>query len=405
MESLKSLQQLPQGPDFDVLALSGLQRAGHQSACAVEEEIDNRTRPIVQFLLDNVPEYVELVELRRSGWKNRVGHHRFKRQRRNADRPNAKTSQYHFGSMKRIGDEINRETSAFTIGSDHGSVLDFCVAPGGFLATAERINPTATFAGFSLPPSEGGYPIELQNKTSSCVKLLDITMLSEDMGRNDAETDHPDANNFLPRQLKNSQQFDLVICDGNLLRNQTRAANRRTQESLRLQVTQLALGLEHLKAGGTMIVLLKKVESWDTVCFIHRFNKFSSIKLYKPECGHKIRSSFYLVASNIQSQHPEALLAIAKWKSVWSAVTFGTEEKLANVINEGEPAPEILLEEFGATLIEQGSDICFNLPSVVGVHGQFWGILSVCRFLVKSPLICLETAMWLSVAMSAPSTV
>jgi Fe-S-cluster formation regulator IscX/YfhJ len=38
--------------------------------------------------------------------------------------------------------------------------------------------------------------------------------------------------------------------------------------------------------------------------------------------AHRTRSSFYLVAKNVQSRHPEALRAIADWKSTWRNLTF-----------------------------------------------------------------------------------
>jgi len=60
------------------------------------------------------------------------------------------------------------------------------------------------------------------------------------------------------------------------------------REARRLAVTQLAIGLEHVKIGGTMVVLLHKVEATDTVSLLYRFSKFSSVKLFKPT----VKSSF-----------------------------------------------------------------------------------------------------------------
>lgn len=103
-----------------------------------------------------------------------------------------------------------------------------------------------------------------------------------------------------------------------------------------------------------MVILLHKVEAWDTVTILNRFNKFSNIKLYKPKPGHETRSSFYLIATNIQTQHPEALAAIEQWKAIWRVLTFEPEECHARVIREGEFSPEQLLDEFGSDLVELG---------------------------------------------------
>ncbi|KAH8756000.1 hypothetical protein F5883DRAFT_569828 [Diaporthe sp. PMI_573] len=203
--------------------------------------------------------------------------------------------------MMRIAEELHNATLGFATKMWPGSVLDMCVAPGG------------------LPPSDGGYNVLLGGKYKDCVKFLDITMLAEDMGIIDIPAEHPDAGNFLPRQIEETRLFDLVICDGH-------AENHST-----------ALGLEHLTPGGTMIILLHKLEAWDT-----------------PTSGHATRSSFYMVARYVRRNDPEAILAIEKWKAVWRAATFGTDEEYEQAIRKGEQSAEELLEEFGSVLAEGG---------------------------------------------------
>lgn len=85
---------------------------------------------------------------------------------------------------------------------------------------------------------------------------------------------------------------------------------------------------------------------------LHRFSKFSSIQLYKPTVGHAKRSSFYMVATNVKSQDPEAVLAIEHRKAVWRAATFGTDEDFAGALRNGEASAEELLDEFGSVLAE-----------------------------------------------------
>jgi hypothetical protein len=57
-------------------------------------------------------------------------------------------------------------------------------------------------------------------------------------------------------------------------------------------VTQLALGLEHLNPGGTMIVSLHKPEKPETAELLRQFHCFSSVQLFKPPKAHANRSSF-----------------------------------------------------------------------------------------------------------------
>lgn len=261
--------------------------------------------------------------------------------------------------MQRIGEELHYATLGFATRTFPGDILDMCAAPGGFLAIAMKVNPDSEVVAFSLPPSDGGYNVLLTGDKNQCVKFLDITMLAADMGVTEIPEKHPDAGKFLPRQIRETQLFDLVLCDGQVLRTHApaRASYRETREPARLNVTQLALGLEHIRPGGTMIVLFHNVECWDTLCFLRRFSKFSSVQLYKPTAGHTIRSTFYMVATDIKSQDPEAILAIENWKAVWRAATFGTDEDFAEALRKGEQNVEEVLEEFGSVLVKHGRKV------------------------------------------------
>ncbi|KAG7424424.1 hypothetical protein Forpi1262_v014342 [Fusarium oxysporum f. sp. raphani] len=340
-----------------VLARAGLQRQGRISSSLTDQVIQRGTSIIVTYLLDEVPEFLELAELRRQGWENPAGDRHFHKQRRAADKTDKQTSKYHYRLMQKIGEEIHNTTMGLATRTFPGTILDMCVAPGGFLATAKRLNPGAEVMGFSLPPSDGGYSVLLPEDKESCVRFLDITMLAADMGVTTLPEDHQDIGEFLPRQFKETQLFELVICDGQVLRTHTREPYREPREPTRLKTVQLALGLEHMKPGGTMLVLFHKLESWDTACYIRKFSEFSSVRLFKPRVGHATRSSFYMVASNVQSQHPKARLAVKKWKEVWRAATFGSEEDFMEAFCDAGPSAEKLLEEFGSKLVSHGREI------------------------------------------------
>ena len=142
-------------------------------------------------------------------------------------------------------------------------------------------------------------------------------MLAADMGVAAIPENHPDAAGFLRRHLSEDQLFDLLIYDGSVLRTHKTSPYRKPREPARLKFTQLALGLEHLRPGGKMLVLLQKVESWDMMSILKRFGEFSSVRLYKPTAGHKTRSSFYMIADDVQSRHAKAVHATDKRKAVW----------------------------------------------------------------------------------------
>jgi hypothetical protein len=64
-----------------------------------------------------------------------------------------------------------------------------------------------------------------------------------------------------------------------------------------------------------------------------------------------------MVATKTDPQHPEAELAIEKWKEIWTTATFGTEEDYEQVLMEGDEAIDEVLKEFGSELIRLGKKI------------------------------------------------
>lgn len=114
-----------------------------------------------------------------------------------------------------------------------------------------------------------------------------------------------------------------MICDGQVLLGHERVSCREKGEAGRLSLSQLILGLQRISPG----VLLHKLEAFNTADLLHTISIFGTVKLYKSAKYHAKRSSFYLSASNIQSIHSDAILALSTWKQFFEVVIFGSDDQ------------------------------------------------------------------------------
>lgn len=262
--------------------------------------------------------------------------------------------------MKQIAEELHATTDAFSLNPPcdrKPRILDLCMAPGGYLHTALQKAPGAEALAFSLPVSHGGHQVHLRQTQGVECRLLDVTMLAADMGTDNIPASHPEFDGFIKRQLQPTERFDLVLCDGRVLRTHIRPEYRESQEAVRLHTVQLVLGLEHLEPLGTMVVLLHKLEAYRTVAVIRRFSTFSNVKLFKPSKFHCTRSSFYMVATHVQSQHDNAIQAIAEWKKMWNMTTFSTKEDYLRHAENAKKEEYLELESFGPELVRLGRHV------------------------------------------------
>jgi 23S rRNA U2552 (ribose-2'-O)-methylase RlmE/FtsJ len=265
--------------------------------------------------------------------------------------------------MRQIGDELHSNTWAFLLPSAVGepaNILDLCMAPGGFTASVLQSKPDARVCGITLPLSQSGHEILLPNwQTNSSIRVcfLDITMLAAEMDVTNIPRAHPDASNFLLDRPFSDERFDLTFCDGQVLRMHPRAEYRESREAKRLLTSQLVLALQRTKVNGKIVLLLHKIDAWDTVVLLHTLSKFSSLRSFKPVKKHAIRSSFYVVAEQVQPKSEDALQAVASWKREWHMATFGSDaEYLENRNTFNGHAQDVLLE-FGTELIRLGGPI------------------------------------------------
>ena len=265
--------------------------------------------------------------------------------------------------MCQIGDELHEMTSALSSTSSftiNPAILDLCIAPGGFTASVFKRSCYARVCGISLSTSQGGHEMALPNwqKDSRIqVRFLDITMLAAEMDVTNIPAEHPDASNFLFDRPFYGEAFDLIFCDGQVLRTHCRAEYRERREAWRLLTSQLVLALQRVKQNGKILVLLHKLEAWDTVLLLYTLRKFSSLQLFKPRRKHAIRSSFYVVAEQIQTQSPWFQASVTTWKEDWYIATFGSDTEYKDNRSRFFSIVDHVLSDFGTELLELGKPI------------------------------------------------
>ena len=264
--------------------------------------------------------------------------------------------------MRSIGREMDAATGAFSC--PHPNALDLCMAPGGFTVSILDRHPDANIKGISLPRSLGGHSLQVSHGRMDPrveVQFMDLTMLAGEFGvrLDDIPPQHPEAEQFSSARPYKGKKFNLVICDGQVLRGHSRAKWRESCEATRLTVSQLILGLQRIKTGGTFIMLLHKFEAWNTCTLLRSFNNFSLVFLFKPVQKHAQRSSFYLVAKDVQPESRSAKETVKEWKKIWYMTTFGSDTGGGSVQEDlgSEEVVAAFLQDFGPRLVELGDKI------------------------------------------------
>lgn len=248
---------------------------------------------------------------------------------------------------------MQQATGVFTLPGKRPSMLALGFAPGGFVGEALKVNPNVQVVGITLPIRDKGVESLVKSPRLDLIQA-DVTMLAVDLGVALAEIppDHPDAKRFLPRAIRPTQRFDLVTCEGGVLRTHQIASYREHREAHRLKASQLAISLARVKPGGSMVVLMHKAETWNSLCLFYKFSEFSDVRLFKPEVEHQHRSSFYMIATGIQSQSDKAREAVKQWTAEWKTATFGTDEEYTKQCQDNVLDADKVLKEFGETWVD-----------------------------------------------------
>lgn len=299
------------------------------------------------------------------GWNSPEASEYFEKEREAAS-GKTKTGGTYDSQFFGIGKEL-RMVGAFEVFDSNPSEfssLNLCMAPGAYTATILEQYPDASVCGITLPVESGGHKIIIPYGSADSridVAFMDITMLLGeflDPGVNIPAT-HPDAAKFVSQSPFSGKFFDLVLCDGNLVKGLGGAGKKESLEPTRLLTAQLVFGMTRVKSGGTFVILLHKADAFNTIEILKDFCSISeSVMLFKPQTAHQKKASFYMVAKGVRSSGREARGCVAKWRACWTRTTFGGAHQTGLQPETPTTADvDALLAEFGPKLIAMSQDV------------------------------------------------
>lgn len=294
------------------------------------------------------------------GWKNPGVTAHFEKLNQAYNTVHSEDKKNRYQMWQQIGKEMDSKSVAFSLcgwPGDEVRILDLCMAPGGFSTVVLKKNFNAKIRGITLSDDCGGLEmlIDMNSWDPGQVQcqFLDITMLATEFGVFVIPESHPEQSSFITSRPYHGESFQIVFCGGSMLSSLVLPKHRDKLEYHRLRTAQLILALQRIERGGTLVMLLHKVDAWDTTQLLYQFYQFSTIQLFKPQRHQDIRQSFYLVAKNVEPDHQAARAALSEWKEEWWQTTFGGPEGSGQTDADKDAATvQGVINEFGRQLIE-----------------------------------------------------
>lgn len=200
------------------------------------------------------------------------------------------------------------------------NILDLCMAPGGYTAAAlDHRNSFKAYA-ITLAHESGGHNVIIDRNRLQGLRFHDITMFKE-FCPNGKDIPEDFKSKFSDIKPFKYIKYHLVFADGKTLRTHDRIKDtynaNLSKETVRLQTSQLILAMNRMHNGGTLVMLLHKIDTWHSAYMLYTFSKFAKVEVFKPVKKHAARSSFYMIAKDIKINHPETTKAIDEWKEDW----------------------------------------------------------------------------------------
>ncbi|CAK5280321.1 unnamed protein product [Mycena citricolor] len=235
----------------------------------------------------------------------------------------ARQNRYWFSKMKAVFKEIDDQTACIPR-KDPFRFLDLGCCPGGFSSYILNKNPFAQGLGISSENETGGHPFLVEKRHQARFKVHYADLTYYRLGPLPASVVRGSTKSLRALPFDCNKRFDVVLLDGKQIHR-----DPKSNISDRFFVSELIIGLQAIKKGGTLVVRLIDPESVETAKLLHMFDLLaSSLDTFKPRTMHVARSTFYAVIKGVGEGPKGGSLPhfINKLKELWVDLSLGGTE-------------------------------------------------------------------------------
>ncbi|KAJ7461595.1 hypothetical protein FB451DRAFT_486185 [Mycena latifolia] len=234
--------------------------------------------------------------------------------------------------MKAVFKELDNQTACIPRKGPL-KFLDLGCCPGGFTSYILSKNSSAQGLGISSEIENGGHKFLLEDRHRARFKIYYADLTYYRLGPLPTSA-APDAKTMHALPFDSSKRFDVVLLDGYQLRKHPSA---RPGDWDRLLVSQLIIGLQAARHGGTLVIKLADAEQVNTAKLLHMLDILSvNLETFKPRYMHATRGTFYAVAKGVgEGRGASRLLALVDaLKELWVDLTIGGADGAGRVLAE-----------------------------------------------------------------------
>ncbi|KAJ7264945.1 hypothetical protein B0H12DRAFT_1230580 [Mycena haematopus] len=285
-----------------------------------------------ELIARGAEELQTLVDLRERGRKDAHDKTSYaEHEKKIAENASARKNRYWFSKMKAVFKELDNQTVCIP---RRGALkfLDLGCVPGGFDSYILAKNSSAQGLGISSEVENGGHRFLLEDRHRSRFKIYYADLTYYRLGPLPASV-APEHKALHSLPFDTVKRFDIVLLDGHQLR---KLPSARPGDWDRLLVSQIIIGLQAVKKGGTLVIKLVDADQINTAKLLHMFDILSvSLETFKPRSMHATRGTFYAIAKGVNEGRGAGRLPalLDAFKELWVDLTIGGADGAGRALN------------------------------------------------------------------------